>query len=43
LGQFIFTSINAYVSKKQNYGGGGGGVSGTLYIPSFQMEKMYWR
>jgi len=36
---FGFTSINPYVCKKQSYGGGGGGVSGTLYIPSFQMEK----
>ncbi len=37
--QFSFTGIIAYVSKKQNFGGGGGGISGTLYIPSFQMEK----
>lgn len=36
---FGFTSINPYVCKKQSYRGGGGGVSGTLYIPSLQMEK----
>jgi len=37
--KFALTSINNYVNKKQSYGGGGGGVSGTLYIPSFIMEK----
>lgn len=42
IARFAFTGINAYVCKKQNYGGGGGGVSGTLYIPSFQMEKNVW-
>ncbi|OQB75413.1 MAG: DNA methylase [Deltaproteobacteria bacterium ADurb.Bin135] len=42
IAQFAFTGIIAYVSKKQNFGGGGGGVSGTLYIPSFQMEKNVW-
>ena len=37
--KFALTSVNNYVNKKQSYGGGGGGLSGTLYIPSFVMEK----
>jgi len=37
--RFGLTAINAYISKKQSFGGGGGGVSGTLYTPSLQMEK----
>jgi len=34
-----FNSIQNYVNKKQSYGGGGGGVSGTLYVPSMISEK----
>jgi DNA methylase. len=37
--KFVLTSINNYISKRQSYGGGGGGLSGTLYIPSLYMEK----
>jgi DNA modification methylase len=37
--KFVLTSINNYISKRQSYGGGGGGLSGTLYIPSLCMEK----
>ncbi len=40
--QFGLTAINNYINKKQSYGGGGGGVSGTLYVPSFVMEKNVW-
>jgi len=32
-------SVNNYINKKQSFGGGGGGISGTLYIPSLIMEK----
>lgn len=39
---FAFTSIISYCCRKQNYGGGGGGMSGTLYIPSFHQEKNVW-
>ena len=38
----LFWSINSiqnYINKKQSFGGGGGGVSGTLYIPSLIQEK----
>lgn len=34
-----FNSIQNYVNKKQSYGGGGGGVTGTLYVPSMISEK----
>ncbi len=37
--QFAFTSIVPYVSLKQSYGGGGGGLSSTLYIASLTSEK----
>lgn len=37
--RFALTGINNYISKRQGYGTGGGGVSGTLYVPSFTMEK----
>lgn len=37
--RFAFTSIIPYVSLKQSYGGGGGGLSSTLYIASFVSEK----
>lgn len=40
--RFCFTSILSYVSKKQSYGGGGGGLTSTLYIAAFQMEKNVW-
>lgn len=36
---FAFTSIQNYINKKQSFTGGGGGVSGTLYVPSFHQEK----
>ena len=35
----ILNSVNNYINKKQSFGGGGGGISGTLYIPSLIMEK----
>jgi hypothetical protein len=37
--RFTFTSIIPYVSLKQSYGGGGGGLSSTLYIASLTSEK----
>lgn len=37
--RFAFTSIIPYVSLKQSYGGGGGGLSSTLYIASLTSEK----
>lgn len=37
--RFALTAINNYVNRKQSYGGGGGGLSGMIYIPSFVMEK----
>lgn len=36
---FALTSIIAYVSRKQGYGGGGGGLSATLYTPSLHKEQ----
>jgi len=39
---FAFTGIIPYCCRKQNYGGGGGGMSGTLYLPSFHQEKNVW-
>ena len=36
---WCLNSIQNYINKKQSYGGGGGGVSGTLYIPSLIQEK----
>ena len=36
---FGLTAINSYINRKQSYGGGGGGLSGMIYIPSFTMEK----
>ncbi len=45
--QFSITAIIPYCCRKQNYGGGGGGMSGTLYLPSFHQEKnvleVWWR
>lgn len=40
--RFAFTAIIPYCCRKQNYGGGGGGMSGTLYLPSFHQEKNVW-
>ena len=37
--RFALTSIVSYVSLKQSYGGGGGGLSSTLYIASLTLEK----
>jgi DNA modification methylase len=37
--QFTFTSIIPYVCRKQGYGGGGGGMSATLYTPSLHKEQ----
>jgi DNA modification methylase len=39
---FALTSINNYINRKQSFGGGGGGLSGMIYIPSFVMEKNVW-
>ncbi len=36
---WVFNSIQNYVTKKQNYMGGGGGITGTWYIPSLIQEK----
>jgi len=35
----ILNTINNYINKKQSFNGGGGGISGTLYVPSLVMEK----
>jgi DNA modification methylase len=40
--RFAFTAVIPYCCRKQNYGGGGGGMSGTLYLPSFHQEKNVW-
>jgi hypothetical protein len=40
--RFAFTGIIPYCCRKQSYGGGGGGMSGTLYLPSFHQEKNVW-
>lgn len=37
--KWLLTSILHYVSKKQSYTGGGGGMPGVLYIPSLIQEK----
>jgi DNA-directed RNA polymerase subunit RPC12/RpoP/predicted RNA methylase len=37
--RFGLTAINNYINKRQGYGTGGGGISGTLYVPSLVMEK----
>jgi hypothetical protein len=37
--RFAFIGIIPYCCRKQNYGGGSGGMSGTLYLPSFHQEK----
>jgi hypothetical protein len=37
--RFCLGAINNYVSRKQGYFGGGGGVSGTLFTPSIHLER----
>lgn len=37
--KFSLSSINNYISRKQGYFGGGGGVSGTLFTPSLHLER----
>jgi len=37
--RFALTGIAAYVTKKQAWGSGGGGLSGQLYLSSFPLEK----
>ena len=37
--RFALTSIIPYISRKQGYGGGGGGLSATLYTPSLHKEQ----
>ena len=37
--RFCLSAINNYVSRKQGYLGGGGGVSGTLFTPSIHLER----
>ncbi len=37
--RFCLTAINNYISRKQGYFGGGGGVSGTLFTPSLHLER----
>jgi len=36
---WIINSVQNYINKKQSFKGGGGGVTGTLYIPSLVEEK----
>ena len=37
--RFCLSAINNYVSRKQGFLGGGGGVSGTLFAPSLHLER----
>ena len=37
--KFCLSSINNYISRKQGFFGGGGGVSGTLFTPSLHLER----
>ena len=37
--KFCLSGINNYISKKQGYFGGGGGVAGTLFTPSVHLER----
>jgi hypothetical protein len=39
---FALTAITFYVTKKQAWGTGGGGLSGQLFISSFPLEKNVW-
>lgn len=40
--RFALTGITYYVTKKQAWGSGGGGLSGQLYLSSFPLEKNVW-
>ena len=37
--RFCLSAINNYISRKQGFLGGGGGVSGTLFTPSLHLER----
>ena len=37
--RYCLSGINNYISRKQGYFGGGGGVSGTLFTPSIHLER----
>ena len=37
--KFCLSAVNNYISRKQGYFGGGGGVSGTLFTPSLHLER----
>jgi DNA modification methylase/DNA-directed RNA polymerase subunit RPC12/RpoP len=37
--RFCLSAINNYISRKQGYFGGGGGVAGTLFTPSIHLER----
>jgi len=37
--RFCLSAINNYISRKQGFLGGGGGVSGTLFAPSLHLER----
>ncbi|MCF8567889.1 site-specific DNA-methyltransferase [Alicyclobacillus tolerans] len=37
--RFCLSAINNYISRKQGYFGGGGGVNGTLFTPSIHLER----
>ncbi len=39
---FGLTGIMSYITKKQAWGSGGGGLSGQLYMSSFPLEKNVW-
>lgn len=40
--RFALTGIVYYITKKQAWGSGGGGLSGQLYLSSFPLEKNVW-
>jgi len=40
--RFALTGITYYITKKQGWGSGGGGLSGQLYLSSFPLEKNVW-
>ena len=37
--RFCLSGINNYISRKQGFFGGGGGVAGTLFTPSIHLER----
>jgi DNA modification methylase len=39
LAKYCLTAINNYISRKQGYFGGGGGVAGTMYAPTIHAER----